>query len=156
MLIEAAYRAYSGQLLQAMIRFSRDEEAARDAVAQAFSKAWASRSRLEAMPEAAMRAWIYAAARNGLIDAKRRESRSVPMAEPPEEADPLSDPTDRMLIQSMLERLPQELAPLIQLRYYQGLNSTEIGRLLGIPAATVRTRLRAALGRMRAMLRDTH
>ena len=29
MLIEAAYRAYSGQLLQAMIRFSRDEEAAR-------------------------------------------------------------------------------------------------------------------------------
>ena len=106
MLIEAAYRAYSGQLLQAMIRFSRDEEAARDAVAQAFSKAWASRSRLEAMPEAAMRAWIYAAARNGLIDAKRRESRSVPMAEPPEEADPLSDPTDRMLIQSMLERLP--------------------------------------------------
>ena len=103
-----------------------------------------------------MRAWIYAAARNGLIDAKRRESRSVPMAEPPEEADPLSDPTDRMLIQSMLERLPQELAPLVRLRYYQGLNSTEIGRLLGIPAATVRTRLRAALGRMRAMLRDTH
>ena len=39
MLIEAAYQKYSGRMLQAMIRFSRDEAAARDAVSQAFTQA---------------------------------------------------------------------------------------------------------------------
>ena len=38
------------------------------------------------------------------------------------------------------------------LKYYQGLTSTEIGRIMGIPPATVRTRLRVALKLMRAMM----
>lgn len=152
MLIEAAYAAYSGQLLRSMLRFSRDEEAARDAVSHAFTQALSRRGTLEAMPDAAMRAWIFAAARNSLVDAKRREKRLLPMEEPPEEPDPAPDPTDRILIFSMLDRLPPELSEPVRLRYYQGFNSTEIGRLLNLPPATVRTRLRTALLRMRSML----
>ena len=69
MLIEAAYRAYSGQLLQAMIRFSRDEEAARDAVAQAFSKAWAS----HAQP---IQTGSHAGSRYACLDLRRRPERA--------------------------------------------------------------------------------
>ena len=56
MLIDTAYRKYSGPMLQAMIRFSRDETAANDAVSQAFTQALVNRAMLEAMPEPAMKA----------------------------------------------------------------------------------------------------
>ena len=62
MLIDTAYRKYSGPMLQAMIRFSRDETAANDAVSQAFTQALVNRAMLEAMPEPAMKAWLYATA----------------------------------------------------------------------------------------------
>lgn len=48
MLIDTAYRKYSGPMLQAMIRFSRDETAANDAVSQAFTQALVNRAMLEA------------------------------------------------------------------------------------------------------------
>ena len=48
MLIDTAYRKYSGPMLQAMIRFSRDETAANDAVSQAFTQALVNRAMLNA------------------------------------------------------------------------------------------------------------
>ena len=77
MLIDTAYRKYSGPMLQAMIRFSRMKTAANDAVSQAFTQALINRAMLESMPEPAMRAWLYAAARNALVDMKRKEARLV-------------------------------------------------------------------------------
>lgn len=47
----------------------------------------------------------------------------------------------RLLLQA-LRRIPIELQVLIELRYWEQLNSTEISHALGIPANTVRGRLR--------------
>ena len=152
MLIEAAYQKYSGRMLQAMIRFSRDEAAARDAVSQAFTQALMNQTLLETMPEPAVRAWLYAAARNALVDMKRKEARVTVVQELPETEDPQPDPTDRLLVKSMLDRLNPDLRMPVCVKYYQGLTSTEIGRIMGIPPATVRTRLRVALKLMRAMM----
>lgn len=146
MLIESAYREYSAQILGAMLRFSRDEAAAGDAVSQAFMQAMANRSLLEAMPEPAMKAWLYAAARNALIDMKRKEARTVCMEKP-------SDPGDRILAQELMNRLPQNLKLPVYLKYDQDYNSVEIGRMMNLPAATVRTRLRTALQMMREMMK---
>ena len=77
LLIEAAYQKYSGRMLQAMIRFSRDEAAARDAVSQAFTQALMNQTLLETMPEPAVRAWLYAAARNAMAEGKRKQ-RGIP------------------------------------------------------------------------------
>ncbi len=149
MLIETAYKKFSRQMLKAMIRFARDETAAGDAVSQAFTQALINRSLLESMPEPAVRAWLYVAARNAVTDIKRKEARFVPLdkTSPTEEPDP--DPNDRILAESMLNGLPTELRIPVYLKYYMGCNSTEIGRALGIPASTVRTRIRTALSRMR-------
>lgn len=51
----------------------------------------------------------------------------------------------RLLLQA-LRSLPVELQVLIELRYWEQMNSTEISHVLGIPANTVRGRLRQ--GRM--------
>ncbi|MEE0731417.1 MAG: RNA polymerase sigma factor, partial [Oscillospiraceae bacterium] len=92
------------------------------------------------------------AARNALVDMKRKEARVTVVQELPETEDPQPDPTDRLLVKSMLDRLNSELRMPVYLKYYQGLTSTEIGRIMGIPPATVRTRLRVALKLMRAMM----
>lgn len=153
MLIESAYREYSAQMLGAMLRFSRDEAAAGDAVSQAFMQAMANRSLLEAMPEPAMKAWLYAAARNALIDMKRKEARTVCVEEPSGAEEMEIDPGDRILAQELMNRLPQNLKLPVYLKYYQDYNSAEIGRIMNLPAATVRTRLRTALQMMREMMK---
>jgi DNA-directed RNA polymerase specialized sigma24 family protein len=51
-----------------------------------------------------------------------------------------------------LNGLERDLRVIVALRYYTGLDSAEIGSLLGIPPATVRTRLRRALSLLRERL----
>ena len=153
MLVETAYRKYSAQMVQSMTRFSRDETTAKDAVSQAFTQALIHRPMLEEMPEPAMKAWLYAAARNAIIDLKRKEARTVSFDESAQEESFASSPENRILIESMLGRLPQELQLPVYLKYYQAYNSTEIGKAMGIPSSTIRTRLRVALNLMRQMMK---
>lgn len=153
MLIEDAYDKYNSSLLQAMVRFSRDETAAMDAVSQAFTQALVNRHLLDTMPDSAVKAWLYSAARNALVDIKRKESRLVPFTDATPEEYELMDPADGILAETMLSQLPSDLRTPVYLKYYQGYNSTEIGHAMGIPAATVRTRIRTALGLMRGMMK---
>jgi RNA polymerase sigma-70 factor (ECF subfamily) len=135
----------------AMLRFSRDETAAKDAVSHAFTQALINREMLESMPVQAAKAWLYAAARNALVDMKRKESRFVALADTYPADMQASDPIDRVTVEAMLSRLPAALSTPVYLKYYQGYNATEIGAAMGLPSATVRTRLRTALSLMRAM-----
>lgn len=144
---------YSAQIVKAMIRFSRDEAAANDAVSQAFTQALVNSTMLESMPEPAMKAWLYAAARNAVIDIKRKEARAILLQTLPEDAGSVPDADTRILVRNMMGRLPEDLRRPVSMKYYQGYNSTEIGRAMGIPASTVRTRLRAALNLMRGMMK---
>ncbi|HEX8981406.1 MAG TPA: sigma factor-like helix-turn-helix DNA-binding protein [Ktedonobacterales bacterium] len=48
--------------------------------------------------------------------------------------------------------LPEDMRTVIALRFYAGMDSTEIGELLGEPATTIRGRLRRALLRLRELL----
>jgi RNA polymerase sigma-70 factor (ECF subfamily) len=157
-LVEAAYRAYKEAILQAMIFFCRDEQAAKDGVSQAFTQALARKYMLEAMPEPAVKAWLYAAARNAVVDIKRRESRFSNL--PDEDAycggglsvfadTRLSDPADRAAAEALIEKLPPALRMPVRMKYFGGMNASEIGRAMSLPPATVRTRLRTALQMMR-------
>ncbi|MGZ6392223.1 MAG: sigma factor-like helix-turn-helix DNA-binding protein, partial [Ktedonobacterales bacterium] len=50
--------------------------------------------------------------------------------------------------------LPEDLRLVVVLRFYGGMGATEIGAAIGIPAGTVRTRLKRALSALRDDLRD--
>jgi RNA polymerase sigma-70 factor (ECF subfamily) len=136
-----------------MTLFSGDDEAALDGVSHAFTKALVNKLMLEAMPEPAMKAWLYAAARNAVVDIKRREAR---ISRFPWEngdhgfADPRpDDPLGKAIAELLIEKLPEPLRVQVELKYYGGMNATEIGEAMKVPAATVRTRLRAALRQLR-------
>jgi RNA polymerase sigma-70 factor (ECF subfamily) len=154
--LEAAFREYGKIMLGGMIRFCRDEQAARDGVSQAFAQALAHKQSLEAMPAPAMKAWLYAAARNAVVDAKRREARFSFL--PNEDAlsvyadTRLPDLDGRAAAEALLQKLPKDLGTIVRMKYFGGMNAGEIGLTLGIPSATVRTRLRKAMRIMRENL----
>jgi RNA polymerase sigma-70 factor (ECF subfamily) len=141
---------------KSMVSFCRDEEAAKDGVSQAFVKALANMPMLEAMPEPAMKAWLYAAARNAVIDIKRRERRISLLSAKTrgaEFADPRQgDPAGKATLYDLLGALPDPLRAPVALKYFEDMNATEIGEAMKIPAATVRTRLRTAMRRLRKEL----
>ncbi len=60
-----------------------------------------------------------------------------------------SDHTGAMDLRRAVNDLREELRVIVVLRYYTGMDATEVGEALGIPPATVRTRLKRALGILR-------
>ena len=147
--IEDAFREYRDSMLRSMVYFSGDDEAAEDGVSHAFTQALVHRAMLENMPEPAAKAWLFAAARNAIMDIKRRETRFRYVGNPEESFDipdpRQDDPAGRATVELLLAKLPESLRIPVELKYYEGLESPEIGDLLKIPSATVRTRLRTAL-----------
>jgi RNA polymerase sigma-70 factor (ECF subfamily) len=57
------------------------------------------------------------------------------------------------LLLAALRTLPLDLQVVVELRYWEQMNSTEISQVLGIPAATVRTRLRSGRTSLHEALR---
>lgn len=106
-------------------------------------------------------AWIFTIARNLRIDAVRRD-RLAPRLELLAE-EPLPPPVADTVIQSAqfaervreaLARLPAEQAEVIRLSFFDDRPHAEIERRLGIPLGTVKSRLRLAMTRLRALLDD--
>ena len=55
-------------------------------------------------------------------------------------------------LDDILTEVPNDIANLLEMRFRFGMNSTEIGQQLGIPAATVRSRLSRALRALRGLI----
>ncbi|MDR2606026.1 MAG: RNA polymerase sigma factor [Oscillospiraceae bacterium] len=151
MKLETLYREHKAALTARLAAYSRDRNAAEDAVQQAYLKALQS-AEFATLPERAMVSWLYTTARNALTDEKRRMARLT--AFDPDYDAPTNEPDadDMLFLQELLEKLSPEHRQIVTLRYLTGLNATQIGQMLSLPAATVRTRLRAAIKRLKAEL----
>ena len=144
MLIETYYEQNKDKLTAVLARYSNDQEAAADAVQVAFLKALQNTQILSNMQEKSLWSWLYTTAKNALIDEKRKTARNDPL-DGYDRADTADDFIDTVAIQDLLHKLPPNLIHIVSLRYYGGLNATEIGSLKKIPPATVRSQLRAAI-----------
>lgn len=65
------------------------------------------------------------------------------------------DPSARLDLEAAIGALPEPLRLALELHYFVGLTSREVGVALGIPAATVRFRLMIARHRLRSLLCDS-
>ena len=65
------------------------------------------------------------------------------------------DPSARLDLASAIGALPDALRLPLELHYFVGLNSREVGTALGLPAASVRFRLMMARRRLRPLLSDS-
>jgi RNA polymerase sigma-70 factor (ECF subfamily) len=155
---EALYRRYARPVFGLALRRLGDRMRAEDAVQDTFAAIW--RSARTYRPERGAGApWLYAVARNAIVDRSRgrtdtpADAPDAPADEPsPEERAEASYVSWR--VHRALEDLPQNERDVIELAYYGGLSQSEVADFLGIPLGTVKTRTRAGLGRLADLLEN--
>jgi RNA polymerase sigma-70 factor (ECF subfamily) len=106
---------------------------------------------------AAASTWIFAIARNLRIDVARREARPLPGEDPlvEEPAPPgarLDAAQDEQRLAVALAALPAEQLQVVRLAYFSDKAHAEIAGDLSLPLGTVKSRLRLAMARLRAIL----
>ena len=152
---EALYRRYARPVFGLALRRLGDRMKAEDAVQETFAAIW--RSARTYKPERGAGApWLYAVARNAIVD---RSRSTEPPGEGPEL--PSDDPTPAERAEASytawrVHRALETLAPhereVIELAYYGGLSQSEVADYLHIPLGTVKTRTRAGLGHLADLL----
>jgi RNA polymerase sigma-70 factor (ECF subfamily) len=153
---EALYHRFARPVFGLALRRLGDRMRAEDAVQETFAAVWRS-ARTYKPDRGAGAAWLYAVARNAIVD--RSRSRSEPPGEVPEIASTELGPDERAeasyvswRVHRALESLPPNERDVIELAYYSGLSQSEVADFLGIPLGTVKTRTRAGLGRLADLL----
>ena len=155
---EALYRRYARSVFGLALRRLGDRGRAEDAVQETFASVWrgARSYRPERGPGGP---WIYAVARNAIVD--RSRARSEPPVEAPEQESHEAGPPNRAeaswtawRIHRALEELSSSERTVIELAYWSGLSQSEVSEYLGIPLGTVKTRTRAALARLADLLEE--
>jgi RNA polymerase sigma-70 factor (ECF subfamily) len=104
--------------------------------------------------------WIFTIARNLRIDAKRRERDPQAVAEFFESApEPL--PSEHLLsaercqqVHRAIRELTPDQAEAIRLSFFEDRPHSEIATSLGLPLGTVKSRVRLAMARLRALVED--
>jgi RNA polymerase sigma-70 factor, ECF subfamily len=135
---------------------------AEDAAQEAITRGWQAWPTLR--DSSAARAWLLRITVNVCRDWQRgrfgtRRRLTEPLYD--DEAAPLamlggdpgaSDHANAIDLRGAIGALDEDLRLVVVLRYYSGMDATEVGAILGIPPATVRTRLRRALRQLRGQM----
>lgn len=167
----ALFNALIAQHAERMIRVSAAIVGimdAEDAAQEAIVRAWRAWPTLR--DRGAFSAWLLRITVNvgrdwlrGRFGAHRRLNESLDEAATETDVpaalfsdDPgASDHAAALDLRHAVSQLDAELRTVVALRYFAGLDATEIGAALTIPSATVRTRLRRALLHLRDRLSDS-
>ena len=137
---EALYRRYARSVFGLALRRLGDRMNAEDAVQETFAAIW--RSARTYKPERGAGApWLYAVARNAIVD--RSRGRGEAPGEGPELASDEPSPAERAetsytawRVHRALESLGPNEREVIELAYYGGLSQSEVADYLNIPLGT--------------------
>ena len=123
---------------------------------------WRSTARYD-RARGSVRSWVLRVVHNRAIDMFRREVSIAGNDVPDDwitEALPARERTDEeaerrsdaRLVRTALEGLPPDQRQVIELAYFGGFSHTQIADALGLPAGTVKGRMRLALSKLRIAL----
>lgn len=146
------YEEYEGALMGYALRLSRDPHRADDLVQETFIRAMGHLELLGLLNKARRRSWLYRTLKNLFLDDVRTRDRETILVEKLarnaagdeqlSKVVPADDPFDLV---------PDRYRELFEKKFILGLTSREIAEELGIPAATVRSRIYLAMKEIRAM-----
>jgi len=133
----------------------RDDELARDAVQDAYIRAWRDLAGLRD-PER-FDAWLHRLTVNSCLDAIRRRKRRPIEVElspimPPITGDSSAHLADRDQLERGFRRLRAEHRAALVLHYYVGMSASAMAESLDIPVGTAQSRLHRALAELRAAI----
>ncbi len=149
MTLEDLYEEFEARLRGYAWSLTHNPYAAEDLTQETFVRAASNVLLLEQLSRNQRRKWLYSTAKNLFIDQYRRERHGEELMVTLRQPESGDDPTLAIDALSMLDGLAPRDRDIIVERFVNGLNSSEIAEDMGIPAATVRPRIRLTLGCLR-------
>ena len=130
-----------------LLRIVRDEALAEDLLSDVFLDVWRQAAQFEA--RSSVSTWLLAIARYKALSAlRRRIDAALDDETVAKVADPADDPEAALqskdrdeVLRRSLARLSPEQGEVIDLVYYHGKSVAEVADIVGIPEATVKTRM---------------
>jgi RNA polymerase sigma-70 factor (ECF subfamily) len=157
------YGRYHRQCFAFALRILGSEQDAEEAVQETFVRVWRSAGQYDSS-RAGVGSWVLSITRNLCIDEIRRRRRRVPELPTLDGALEVAShertdlEAERKVIgeqvREALGTLTSEQRSAIELVYFHGLTSQEVGRMLDVPAPTVRSRLRLGLLKLGGTLQE--
>ena len=139
---ETMYEAFWDKLEHFCYKLCRDDARAEDLAQEVFLKALQNRSLIDGFTPGQCRAWLFAAARNLYCDQVRRAVKEEALLEgllPESDEDATAEAAlgtvDLTDLMAKLDPLDYQL---FTLRYAEGYNASELGRMFGLPPGTDR------------------
>ena len=161
--VARAYDAHGAELHRFALRCTGDPGAAQDLVQETFLRAWRAADRYDPA-RASLRVWLFAIARNAVVDhARAAGARPWQSALPGEEAvaaaaapaaDPVEDLVRSWVLEEALGRLPEDQRTAIVETYLADRPQQEFAAERGIPVGTVRSRVFYGLKALREAMRE--
>ena len=153
------YERYAQIIYNLCVRILRDEAEAQDVLQEIFLQIWRDAERFDAT-RASVKTWLFTIARSRSLD-RYRSRKTVTSRIEEQTEDQLQQIADRedmqnknvtqQYVATALARLSREQRIVLELSYYEGLTQEEIAERLSEPLGTIKSRIRAALGKLRTL-----
>lgn len=156
---EDLYRYYAPRLRSFMRRRGLEERQSHELAQDVMGRVWEKTDLYDPL-KASASTWIFSLARNMLIDAVRKRRRAeVDMTDPmlvpdsPPAPDAGLTARDRTsALRSAIATLPEDQATVLTRIYLDGMRQIDVAEQLNIPLNTVKSRVRLAIGKLRASM----
>lgn len=153
------YKHFAPRLKAFLLRSGLPNAVAEELAQEAMLSVWRKATYFDPQ-RAGAATWIFTIARNLRIDYLRRDrTTSAPDVEPEETVDDVQNGETFLIRAEREERLriamkslSPEQATIVRLSFFNEKPHSEIASELGLPLGTVKSRVRLALGKLRAML----
>jgi RNA polymerase sigma-70 factor (ECF subfamily) len=130
-----------------LVRLLKDEALAEDLLNEVFLDVWRQAAAFEA--RASLSTWLLAIARHKALTVRRRRTEAQldddvasAIADPADDPELVVEKKSRAeMLRRSLARLPREQGEVIDLVYYHDRSIKEVAEIVGIPEATVKTRM---------------
>jgi RNA polymerase sigma-70 factor (ECF subfamily) len=153
------YDRYCDRAYGIAFSICRDEGRAQDAVQDGFLSVWKSRATYRAQ-QGAVAAWLLTVVRHRAIDLTRRHERHdayrardaelYARSAPDDVCQTAIERDDARRLQASVGLLPEVQQEVITLAFYGQLSHSEIASRLGLPAGTVKGRMRLGMRKLRS------
>lgn len=155
---EALYGQYSAALYGVAVKITNSEEAAQDVLQDAIIKIWKGFDKFDAK-KGKLFTWLLNVTRNTAIDYLRSKHVKYKIQNQDDDVSMANEPSvnvsyDHIGIKEALVNLKPEQKEVIDILYFGGYTQEEAAKELDLPLGTLKTRARAAIKGLKALLKD--
>ncbi len=162
--LEALYVRYSTSVYSLSMYMLRNEALAEEVTQEIFLNVWLKASSFKP-DRGEPRSWLMSVAHHKVVDLIRSRRRSTTMSDPADyetldllpsklisTEEQVEQSLDRQRIMAAMATLPEAQREVILMAYFQGYSQSAMAEKLGQPLGTIKTRVRLAMQKLRAVL----